>query len=169
MYAHRTAERRTRTLADTVASPTPAATQAVHAARSTAGLNVTTRRRPIGSACNARTTDRHPTMVEGRHRCSAASHTASNCPTPIAGSERRAARTTAANPAHRASSEAAVGASPRTVTDRCRHTPLTGSAPNATRTSHTPGLRSRSDPPPRGLFIHPGLPHPPADRVIRVR
>ena len=60
--------------------------------------------------------------------------------------------TTAANPAHRASSEAAVGASPRTVTDRCRHTPLTGSAPNATRTSHTPGLRSRSEPPPRGLF-----------------
>ena len=118
VYAHRTAERRTRTLAHTVASPTPTATQAVHAARSTTGLNVATRRRPIGSAVNARTTERYPTRVEGRHWCSAASHTASSCPTAIAGSERRAARTTAANPAHRASSEAAVGASPRTVTDR---------------------------------------------------
>jgi len=43
----------------------------------------------------------------------------------------------------------ASAALPRNVTDRCTVRPDTGSAPAATRISHTPGRRSRIDPDPQ--------------------
>jgi hypothetical protein len=55
--------------------------------------------------------------------------------------------------AHRRLASSATVSSPWTVTDRRRLTPLTGSGPSATRTSHTPGRRCRSDPAPRALRI----------------
>jgi len=102
---------------------------------------VLARRRPSGSATKKATTERYPATVEGRHPWSVPNHVCSNRARLTAGSERRATRTTVANAAHRANASAASAQSPRTVTDRCRQRPLTGSAPNATRTSHTPGRR----------------------------
>ena len=64
-------------------------------------------------------------------------------------------RSSSALAAHRSRAACAVSRSPCTVTERTRVRPLTGSGPKATRTSHTPGRRRRSDPPPR---THP-MPH----------
>ena len=60
-------------------------------------------------------------------------------------------RTSSAFAAHRSLAACADSRSPCTVTDRYRDRPLTGSGPTATRTSHTPGRRCRSDPPPRRI------------------
>ena len=72
----------------------------------------------------------------------------------IPGRARPANRTTAASAAHRSRAASATSQSPWTVSERTRLRPLTGSAPNETRTSHTPDRRSRNDPPPRtGVMV----------------
>ena len=55
--------------------------------------------------------------------------------------------------AHRSLAACAASRSPRTVIERTRLRPLTGSGPRATRTSQTPGARRRREPPPRRFVI----------------
>ena len=103
-----------------------------------------------------------PTPHDGRH-----------CPRPT-GSTAEPARPGAGppthdNPDHRRSQ--APGRRPAARHGAARPAPAPpehadGSVAAAAR---APGLRSRNDPPPRGLFIHPGLPHPRPDRVRQVR
>jgi hypothetical protein len=91
--------------------------------------------------------------VEGRQPCGALSQRVSRSPTVIPGAARRPARTVCAVAAQRASAAVASSRSPWTVRERTRLRPDTSCGPSATRSSHVPGRRSRSDPAPRGLFV----------------
>jgi hypothetical protein len=93
--------------------------------------------------------DHYPARVEGRQACSAPSQTSSNSPTVIPGRARRLDRTSAACAAQRARASSAACRSPCTVKERTAVRPPTRSGPRATRTSHSPGQRSRSEPAPR--------------------
>ena len=71
----------------------------------------------------------------------------------ISGAARAAPRRSAYSPASSRRYFSASSAVPLNAIDRCSVRPVTGSVPAATRISHTPGRRCRSDPVPFGATI----------------
>jgi hypothetical protein len=145
--AHDNAELSTNQRWDTVATDAPACCQRRIAARTSAGVRLTSRRRASSSAISARTGGRWLTTVVGFHKWGASKNLSINSEAARlnVGVEKftRIRPKSATNSARRRWARAR---SPRTVNERCTLLPRTGSNPTTTRTSHTPGLRSRIEP-----------------------
>jgi len=88
--------------------------------------------------------------VAGFHSWALPRYPSSSSPTvTIDAARRMSVRVDPYSAANSRRARAASAASPRTVNDRWMLRPRPGSNPITTRTSQTPGLRSRSDPVPR--------------------
>jgi hypothetical protein len=151
MCAHPRAARSTGNRPDTTATDAPAAVHEAMAARTTPGVSVATRRWAKRSAPRALPFERAEIHVAGRQSWWAASHRSRSSPMVRDGAARRTARRSAHSSASSCRRSSACSRSPWKAKERWTVRPDTGSMPTATRISHTPGRRSRSDPLPHAV------------------
>jgi hypothetical protein len=85
-------------------------------------------------------------MVASFHRWGASKNRSNSSPTLRAASVEKFTRVTPKSATNSARCRSARARSPRTVNERCTLRRWTGSNPTTTRTSQTPGLRSRTEP-----------------------